>query len=273
VTSTGTPERHDAPDPVDEVLRVEVDGAVVTLTMQRPHVRNALDGALSRAIAAAVREFDADPALSVAVLTGAGGDFCTGMDLKAFSQGEAIGTEEGGLAGLTRRPTRKPVIAAVEGYALAGGFEVALACDLVVAAEGARFGIPEVRRGLIAGSGGLVALATQLPRAIAAEYAFTGRQFTAREAQHWGLVNDVVPDGSALRRAAELAAEIAANSPSAVAASKSVLLAASPTPGDALWAHQDALLETVLTSADAREGARAFVEKRTPVWAPLAEDG
>lgn len=252
-----------------DIVVVAVDGPVVTITMNRPSVRNAIDAALSRAVAAAIREFEADPATSVAVLTGAGGNFCAGMDLKAFSRGETVGADGDGLLGLTRRPTRKPVIAAVEGYALAGGFEVALACDLVVAAEGARFGIPEVRRGLIAGSGGLVALATQLPRAIAAEYAFTGRQFTAREAQHWGLVNDVVPDGSALGRAAELATEIAANSPSAVAASKSVLLAALPSSGDALWAHQDALLETVLTSADAREGAQAFVEKRPPVWAPL----
>lgn len=253
----------------DDIVDVDVDGAVVTITLNRPRVRNAIDAALSRAVAAAIDDFDADAALAVAVLTGAGGNFCAGMDLKAFSRGETVGAEGEGLLGLTRRATRKPVIAAVEGYALAGGFEVVLACDLAVAAEGARFGIPEVRRGLIAGSGGLVALATHLPRAIAAEYAFTGRQFTAREAERWGLVNDVVPDGSALGRARELAAEIAANSPSAVAASKSVLLAAWPTPGDALWAHQDALLATVLTSADAREGAQAFVEKRPPLWAPL----
>ena len=255
----------------DDVVRVDVTGAVVTITMNRPRVRNAIDAALSRAVAAVVSDFDADPALSVAVLTGAGGNFCAGMDLKAFSQGEAVGAEGDGLLGLTRRATRKPVIAAVEGYALAGGFEVALACDLVVAAEGARFGIPEVSRGLIAGSGGLVALATHLPKAIAAEYAFTGRQFPAAEAARWGLVNDVVADGGALARAHELAAEIAANSPSAVAASKSVLLAALPTPGDALWEHQDALLERVLASDDAREGARAFVEKRPPAWGPLTD--
>jgi enoyl-CoA hydratase len=256
----------------DDIVLVDVDGPVVTITMNRPHVRNAIDAALSRAVAAVLRDFDADPALSVAVLTGAGGNFCTGMDLKAFSRGEAVGAESDGLVGLTRRPTRKPVIAAVEGYALAGGFEVALACDLVVAAEGARFGIPEVKRGLIAGSGGLVALATHLPRAIAAEYAFTGRQFSAHEAARWGLVNDVVADGRALPWARELAAEIADNSPSAVAASKSVLLAALPVPGDALWSHQDALLERVLASPDAQEGARAFVEKRSPVWGPLRDD-
>lgn len=254
----------------DDVVRIDTEGAVVTITLNRPHVRNAVDAALSRAVDAALQDFDADPALSVAVLTGAGGDFCTGMDLKAFSQGEAIGTEEGGLAGITRRATQKPVIAAVEGYALAGGFEMAVACDLVVAAEGARFGIPEVRRGLIAGSGGLIALATHLPRAIAAEYAFTGRHFSAQEAAHWGLVNAVVTDGGALDRARELAAEIAVNSPNAVAASKSVLLAALPTPGDALWSHQDTLLERVLVSDDAQEGARAFIDKRAPVWAPFA---
>jgi enoyl-CoA hydratase len=256
----------------DDIVLVDVDGPVVTITMNRPHVRNAIDAALSRAVAAVIRDFDADPALSVAVLTGAGGNFCAGMDLKAFSRGEAVGAEGDGLVGLTRRPTRKPVIAAVEGYALAGGFEVALACDLVVAAEGARFGIPEVKRGLIAGSGGLVALATHLPRAIAAEIAFTGRQFSAQEAARWGLVNDVVADGRALAWARELAAEIADNSPSAVAASKSVLLAALPVPGDALWSHQDALLERVLTSHDAQEGARAFVEKRSPVWGRLRDE-
>jgi enoyl-CoA hydratase len=253
----------------DELVLVDVEGPVVTIAMNRPNVRNAIDAALSRAVSAAIRDFEADPALSVAVLTGAGGNFCSGMDLKAFSRGEAVGAEGDGLLGLTRRATRKPVIAAVEGYALAGGFEVALACDLVVAAEGAWFGIPEVKRGLIAGSGGLVALATRLPRAIAAEYAFTGRQFSASEAARWGLVNDVVADGRALPWARELAAEIAANSPSAVAASKSVLLAAWPVPGDPLWSHQDALLERVLTSDDAQEGARAFLERRAPVWAPL----
>ncbi|TQN40998.1 enoyl-CoA hydratase [Blastococcus colisei] len=254
----------------DDVVLVEVDGSVVTITMNRPQVRNAVDGPLSRAVGVALRRFDADPGLSVAVLTGAGGNFCTGMDLKAYDRGEAIGTEEGGLAGLTRWSPRKPVIAAVEGYALAGGFEIALACDLVVAAEGARFGIPEVRRGLIAGSGGLIALARHLPRVIAAEYAYTGRHFSAREAARWGLVNDVVADGAALRWARALADDIAANSPSAVAASKSVLLAGLPTPGDALWVHQDALLGKVLASDDAREGARAFLEKRPPVWPGLA---
>ncbi|WP_233495852.1 crotonase/enoyl-CoA hydratase family protein [Geodermatophilus sp. TF02-6] len=253
----------------DGCVLTAVDGPVLTITLNRPHVRNAIDAALSRAAAAAFRDFDDDPGLSIAVLTGAGGHFCAGMDLKAFSRGEAVGAEGGGLLGLTRQPTRKPVIAAVEGYALAGGFEVALACDMVVAAEGARFGIPEVSRGLMAGSGGLVALATHLPRAVAAEIAFTGRQLSAQEAARWGLVNAVVADGGAVARARELAAEIAANSPSAVAASKSVLLAALPMPGDALWSHQDALLEQVLASADAREGALAFVEKRAPVWAPL----
>ncbi len=252
----------------DGCVLTTVAGQVLTITLNRPHVRNAVDAALSRAVAAVIREFDDDPGLSIAVLTGAGGHFCAGMDLKAFSRGEAVGGEGDGLLGLTRRPTRKPVIAAVEGYALAGGFEVALACDMVVAGEGARFGIPEVRRGLMAGSGGLVALATHLPRAVAAEVAFTGRELTAQEAARWGLVNAVVADGGALACAWERAAEIAANSPSAVAATKSVLLTALPTPGDALWSHQDALLERVLASDDAREGALAFVEKRAPIWTP-----
>lgn len=239
--------------------------AVLQITLDRPARRNALDGAASRAIAAALDELDTDPALAVGVLTGAGGTFCSGMDLRAFLDGDAPEVPGRGFGGLTEAPPAKPLIAAVEGFALAGGCELVLACDLVVAAEDAAFGLPEVRRGLVAGSGGLLRLPHRIPRSVAAELALTGDRFTAVDAHRWGLVNRLVEPSTAAAAAVELAARIAGNAPLALAATKR-LLAASDRPHDEAWARQRTELGAVAASADAREGARAFAEKREPRW-------
>ena len=250
----------------DPVL-VERDGGVLVVTLNRPQVRNAMDRAMAYAVAAALDRLDDDPTLVVGILTGAGGTFSAGMDLKAFLlTGERPEVEGRGLAGLTLAPPRTPLIAAVEGHAVAGGCELVLACDLVVAAEDASFGLPEVRRGLIAGSGGLVRLPRRVPAQIAMEHALTGRPLPAVDAHRWGLVNRLTAPGGALAAARELAAEIAANGPLAVRTTKQILVESPDWPADEVWQRQDALLLQVVDSADAQEGAAAFVEKRPPVW-------
>ena len=247
-------------------VRAQTQGGVLVVTIDRRQARNALDRAASQAIADALDQLDADASLMVGVLTGAGGHFCSGMDLKAFLRGERVELEGRGLAGLVETPPRKPLIAAVEGYALAGGFEIALACDLIVAADNAAFGLPEVKRGLIAGSGGLLRLPQKMPRQIAMEYALTGRMMSAAEAARWGLVNRLVAPGTALAEALALAAEITANGPLAVAMTKQVIDAAPMWPTAEIWPRQKEILERVISSNDAREGARAFAEKRAPIW-------
>lgn len=250
----------------DDVLLIERRGPVAVLTLNRPAAKNALDAALAGAVSDALIEADADEDVAVIVLTGAGGTFCAGMDLKAFVRGESPEVEGRGLAGLTAAPPATPLIAAVEGWALAGGFEMVLACDLVVAAEDARFGIPEVKRGLVAAAGGLLRLPKTLPYQLAMELALTGDPIDAPTAHRHGLVNRLSPPGGALDAALELAARIAANGPLAVAVSKQVVAGAVRwTDGEAL-AAQAALVDPVFTSADAREGATAFAEKRAPRW-------
>lgn len=249
----------------DSVL-VQREGAVLVVTINRPQVRNAIDRATSEAIARAMDLLDDDDSLTLGILTGAGGNFCTGMDLKAFLRGERVELEGRGLAGIIETPPRKPLIAAIEGYALAGGCEIALACDLIVAADNAQFGIPEVKRGLIAGSGGLIRLPQRIPRQIALEYALTGALMPAAEARQWGLVNRLTAPGGALDAARALAAAIAANGPLAVRMTKRIV-AESPTwPANETWPRQRELLEQIITSDDAREGALAFGEKRAPRW-------
>ncbi len=184
----------------------EVTDGLLVITINRPDRRNAIDRATSQAIADQIDRLDSDDSLRAAILTGAGDHFCAGMDLKAFLNGERVELEGRGLAGLTEAPPQKPLIAAVEGYALAGGFEIALACDLIVASETARFGIPEVKRGLIAGSGGLIRLPERMPRQVALEFALTGRMMDAEEAARWGLVSRLAAPGSALDAARTLAA-------------------------------------------------------------------
>lgn len=242
------------------------EGVVLVITLQRPEVRNAIDRATSEALAGALDVLEAEADLRVGILTGSGSNFCTGMDLKAFLRGERVELPGRGLGGLTQAPPRKPLIAAVEGYALAGGFEIALACDLIVAAENACFGIPEVKRGLIAGSGGLLRLPRRMPAQIAMELALTGDTLSASQARQWGLVNRLVPEGQALQAALELAGRIAANGPLAVRLSKQVLSESPDWPADEVWARQSVLLEQAIASADAREGALAFAEKRPPRW-------
>ena len=247
------------------VLSDVTDGLLV-ITINRPDRRNAIDRATSQAIADQIDRLECDDSLRAAILTGAGDHFCAGMDLKAFLDGERVELEGRGLAGLTEAPPQKPLIAAVEGYALAGGFEIALACDLIVASETARFGIPEVKRGLIAGSGGLIRLPERMPRQVALEFALTGRMMDADEAARWGLVSRLTAPGGALDAARALAQAIIANAPLAVAATKEIVNEAQNWPRSELWTRQNAILERIIASDDAEEGARAFAEKRAPEW-------
>ncbi len=245
---------------------VDREGPVMVITINRPAVRNAINRATSEAIAAAMDILDSDASLSIGILTGSGGHFCAGMDLKAFLKGERVELEGRGLAGIAERPPLKPLIAAVEGYALAGGCEIALACDLIVAADNAQFGIPEVRRGLIAGSGGLMRLPQRIPPQIALEYALTGKPMSAKDAAHWGLVNRLTLPGGALAEARALALEISQNGPLAVRMTKHIMSQSPNWTADQKWPQQNAILEQVIASDDAREGALAFSEKREPRW-------
>jgi len=249
----------------DEVLVERRDGVQV-ITINRPQAKNALNGAVARGIAAAVDELDQDEALRVGVLTGAGGIFSSGMDLKGFLTGDVPLVEGRGLAGITETPPRKPLIAAVEGWALAGGFELLLACDLVVAAESARFGVPEVKRGLVAGGGAALLLARRVPQAIALELLLTGEPLSATRAAEIGLVNRLAPEGGALDTALELAGTIAANGPLAVAVTKQIARSTFDWTIEQGWKAQSELMAPVFASEDAREGATAFAEKRAPVW-------
>ncbi len=249
----------------DAVL-TEADGAVAVITINRPEARNAVNGEVARGIAAAVDEFDADRDVRVLILTGAGGTFSAGMDLKGFLAGDAPVVAGRGFAGLAERPPVKPVIAAVEGYALAGGFEIALSCDLIVASETARFGLPEVRRGLVAGAGGLLRLPRRVPYHLAMEIALTGEHFTADRLHRAGLVSRLTEAGQAVAAARELAAQVAQGAPLALAASKRVIVESADWPGDEAFARQGELISPVFSSADAIEGAAAFAQKRAPVW-------
>lgn len=248
----------------DEVL-IAQRGGVLEVTINRPGQRNAMTKSAAQAIGAAMDVLDSHADLRVAILTGAGGSFCAGMDLKGFLRGEMPVDERGGFGGICTWTPRKPVIAAVDGAALAGGFELALACDLIVASADARFGIPEVKRGLVAGGGGAVQLPRLLPRALAMELALTGDPIDARRALDLGLINRVT-DGPAIEAARELALAIAANGPLAVAASKGIVRDSWLWPLDDLNTYQNPYVAPVFASEDAREGARAFAEKRAPQW-------
>lgn len=249
----------------DEVL-VERRGAVQLITINRPSARNALNENVARAIAHAVDELDGTDELRAGVLTGAGGVFSAGMDLKAFLRGERPGIAGRGLCGITQTPPRKPMVAAVEGWALAGGFELVLACDLVVAGRTARFGVPEVKRSLVAAAGGALLLSQRVPRAVAMEMLLTGDPIDAERAERVGLVNRVTDEGGALDGALELAGAVAANAPLALTATKHIASVAGDWPIAQRWERQEEIVGPVLRSADAREGASAFAEKRTPVW-------
>ncbi|WP_033288578.1 crotonase/enoyl-CoA hydratase family protein [Amycolatopsis jejuensis] len=248
-----------------KVLFESSDGVAV-ITINRPSQRNAVDLEVASGIAAAVDEFDARADLTVAILTGAGGTFCAGLDLKAFTRGEIPVLPDRGFGGLTERPPRKPLIAAVEGWAVAGGFELALSADLIVAARDAKFGLPEVKRGLVAGAGGLLRLPKVLPYQLAMELALTGDPLPAETAHRHGVVNALTEPGEALAGARTLAARVAANGPLAVVASKRLVgMSVGYTSAEA-FAAQEEVVGPVLSSADALEGARAFAEKRAPQW-------
>ena len=249
----------------DEVL-VDVADGIMTVTLNRPEAKNAANKALAEGVAAAMDELDSNDDIRVAILTGAGGTFCSGMDLKAFVSGETPTVEGRGFGGLTEQPPAKPLIAAVEGYALAGGLELMISCDLIVAADNAKFGIPEVKRGLAAAAGGLVRLPRQVPPRLAMELALTGDFISAERAAEMGLINRVVPAGTALEAARELAATICANGPLAVKVSKQVVTESAEWSADEVWQKQQALVMPIFTSEDAIEGATAFAEKRAPNW-------
>jgi enoyl-CoA hydratase len=248
------------------VVSASRSGELLVIAIERPEARNAVNAAVAAGIAAALDTLDGDDGLRAGVLTGAGGTFCAGMDLKAFVAGERPFQADRGFAGIVRRPPVKPLVAAVEGWALAGGFEVALACDLIVASREARFGIPEVKRGLVAAGGGLLRLPSRIPYHLAMELALTGEPIGAERAHAAGLVSRVTEPGGALAGACELASAVAANGPLAVAATKRILAEAPGWPADAVWERQAEIADPVFASEDAREGATAFAEKRPPVW-------
>ncbi len=251
--------------PENPVL-TERRGNVLLITLNRPQARNAVNRALADGVAAALDELDGDDALAIAVLTGAGGGFCAGMDLKGFAAGEAPWHPTRGFAGIVQQPPSKPIIAAVEGFAVAGGLEVALACDLLVAASGAKLGIPEVKRSLVAAGGALLRLPRKVPYGIAMELALTGDPISAERGYELGLVNRIAEPGTAVDVALELAGRIAVNGPLALAATKTILERQWDWSDADFWARQGEISGPVFGSQDAREGAVAFTEKRDPVW-------
>jgi enoyl-CoA hydratase len=251
---------------MSEAVLTEVSDGVAVITINRPEARNAVNGEVARGIAAAMDEADASNDVRVIVLTGAGGTFSAGMDLKGFLSGDSPIVPGRGFGGLVQQPPGKPLIAAVEGYALAGGFELVLTCDLVVASTEARFGLPEVRRGLVAGAGGLLRLPRRIPYHLAMEVALTGDHFTAARLHEAGLVNVLVPAAGALAGARELAARIAKGAPLALAATKRVIVESAGWDSGAEFDRQGEIIAPVFTSKDAMEGAAAFAEKRAPNW-------
>jgi len=248
-----------------EQVLVSVANGVLEVTINRPEAKNAMTKAAAEAIAEAMDRLDADTDLRCAILTGAGGTFCSGMDLKGFLSGEYPVAGDRGFGGLTSWTPKKPVIAAVDGYALAGGMELAIACDMIVASKGAKFGIPEAKRGLVAGGGGVVQLPRLLPRPLAMELALTGDPITAERAYELGLVN-VVTDGPAIEGARELAQRVAANGPLALVASKGIIRDSWGWEDKDVLPKQGPYIAHVFASEDAREGATAFAQKRKPEW-------
>lgn len=251
---------------MSDVVLVERRGAVQVITINRPEVRNALDATVAKAVAAAVDEMDDSDELRVGVLTGAGGTYSAGWDFNAFLRGESPAIEGRGLCGIVKTPPRKPLIAAVEGWALAGGFELALACDLIVASRTAQFGVPEVRRALVARAGAALLLPRRIPSALALELLLTGQPINAVRAAEIGLINRITDEGGALAGAVELAESIAANGPLAVAATKRIAISTHDWALPDAWDKQAEITEPVFASSDATEGATAFLEKRPPVW-------
>jgi enoyl-CoA hydratase len=249
-----------------EPVLTERRGNVLVITLNRPEVRNAVNAALAAGVAAALEELDSDDGLAIGVLTGAGGFFCAGMDLGAFVKGESPWFGDRGFAGIAQRAARKPLIAAIEGFAVAGGLEIALACDLIVAAKGAKMGIPEAKRSIVAAGGALLRLPRRMPYHLVMELALTGDPFLAERFHELGVVNRLAERGSALDGALELAAQLSKNGPLALAASKRILQEQHDWSSAEMWEKQGAITGPVMVSEDAKEGASAFKEKRDPVW-------
>jgi len=247
---------------MNDAILTERRGRVLIITMNRPEAKNAINGELSTGLWAAIEELNTDPTLTAAVLTGAGGAFCSGMDLKAFAKGEDIGP----LTTFFNNGAEKPLIGAIEGFALAGGLEVALTCDLLVAAEGARLGIPEVKVGLFAAGAGVMRLPSRVGYGKAMEMAITGDPISAEDGLAFGLISKLAAPGSAVDVAIELAERVAKNAPLAVAASKKMIRATQGATEEELWKIQGSLMGAVFTSNDAKEGPAAFAEKRDPNW-------
>lgn len=252
---------------MSELVTLERIGKVVLITLNRPEARNAINLETAQALAQALDEFDADPSIAVGVLTGANNTFCAGMDLKAFAKtGQRPYVGDRGFAGICERPPAKPLIAAVEGYCLAGGFEIALSCDLIVAADSANFGLPEVKRGIVPGSGGMVRLPSRIPYHMAMEMVLTGGMYPAARMAELGLISRLAEAGKATEQALALAEQIAANGPLAVQTAKSIISQSRDWRQSDLFDLQRPRIAGIFTSADAKEGATAFAEKREPVW-------
>lgn len=247
-------------------VSIDIRGNAQIMTLNHPERRNAATHEMAEAMAAALDALDENPVVQVGIVTGAGGTFCSGMDLKSFLQGNRPFVPGRGFCGITQKPPRKPLIAAVEGHAVAGGFEIALACDMIVATSTAQFGLPEVKRGLVAVAGGLLRLPKRLPYHIAMECILTGENLSAERAYSYGLVNRLVDPGQALVEALKLGDIVAANGPMALAASKRVVQESSDWSQAEMFERQAAITDQVFVSQDAREGATAFAEKRKPVW-------
>jgi enoyl-CoA hydratase len=256
----------DEPAVLSEPVLAERRGNVLLITLSRPEVRNAVNAALAAGVAGALEELDGDEGLLVGVLTGAGGFFSAGMDLGAFVKGESPWFGDRGFAGISQRASRKPLIAAIEGYAVAGGMEIALACDLIVAAKGAKLGIPEAKRSLVAAGGALLRLPRRMPYHVVMELALTGDPLPAERFHEFGLVNHLAEPGSAVEVALELAGRLAKNGPLALAASKRILQEQFDWSSSEMWAKQGEISGPVFASEDAKEGANAFKEKRDPLW-------
>jgi enoyl-CoA hydratase len=249
-----------------EPVLAERRGNVLLITLNRPEVRNSVNAALAEGVGKALDELDADDELAVGVLTGAGGFFSAGMDLGAFVKGESPWYGDRGFAGIAQRASQKPLIAAIEGFAVAGGFEIALSCDLIVAAKGAKLGIPEAKRSLVAAGGALLRLPRRMPYHVVMELALTGDTQPAERFHHFGVVNSLAEPGEAVNIALELAERLAANGPLALAASKRILQEQFDWSSEQMWEKQAAISGPVFASEDAKEGANAFKEKRDPVW-------
>lgn len=250
-----------------EVVRFDVADSIATIEINRPEVRNAVDHRVAIGLEQALDAVESDSRIRVSIIAGAGAFFCSGADLRMISEGvHTAMTERGGFAGIVERERSKPLIAAVEGGALAGGLEIVLACDLVVAGVSARFGIPEVARGLVAGGGGLVRLPHRIPRNVAMEMAIIGRPIDAARAHQLGLVNAVVDDGAARDTARDLAAAVGANPAVAVRESRAVIARSAEEGEPAGWLLNDRAMAAVQATADFVEGPRAFLDKRTPLW-------